>query len=89
VNLIRGLSPAPAAYTFLGAQALKIFTAEAKKDNVEDAPGAIHTDTAGGLRVAAANGYVFLKEVQLAGKKRMTVRDFLRGYRLDPKTILG
>ena len=89
VNLIRGLSPAPAAYTYLSGQALKIFTAEAKKGNVEDAPGAIHTETAHGLRVAAANGYVFLKEVQLAGKKKMTVRDFLRGYRPDPKIILG
>ena len=89
VNLIRGLSPAPAAYTYLSGQALKIFTAEAKKGNVEDAPGAIHAETAHGLRVAAANGYVFLKEVQLAGKKRLTVSDFLRGYQLDPKIILG
>jgi methionyl-tRNA formyltransferase len=89
VNLIRGLSPAPAAYTYLSGHALKIFTAEAKKANVEDDPGTICAETVGGLRVAAINGYVFLKEVQLAGKKRMSVSDFLRGYSLDPKIILG
>jgi methionyl-tRNA formyltransferase len=89
VNLIRGLSPTPAAYTFLNGQALKIFSAAAAKDKVSSAPGTIGTDTPQGLPVAAADGYVFLKDVQLAGKKRMTVRDFLRGYRLDPKTVLG
>jgi methionyl-tRNA formyltransferase len=88
VNLIRGLSPAPAAYTYLSGQALRIFTAEAKEGNVIGAPGAIHADTAGALRVAAANGYVFLNEVQLAGKKRLAIRDFLHGYHLDPRIIL-
>ncbi|MGV8056499.1 MAG: methionyl-tRNA formyltransferase [Smithellaceae bacterium] len=89
VNLIRGLSPEPAAYTFFSGQILKIFTAEAVGSDVKDIPGAIGPLTSRGLTVAAANGYVFLKEIQLAGKKRMTVNDFLRGYRLNSKTILG
>jgi methionyl-tRNA formyltransferase len=88
VNLIRGLSPSPAAYTFLAGQALKIFTAEAIKDKVKNTPGKIGTATAKGIPVGAANGYVLLKEVQLAGKKRMTVHDFLRGCRVNTATIL-
>jgi methionyl-tRNA formyltransferase len=89
INLIRGLSPDPTAYTSLSGQILKIYTAEAEKNGHSDTPGTIVTKTDRGLAVAAADGYVFLKEIQLAGKKRMSVTDFLRGHRLDPKTILG
>jgi methionyl-tRNA formyltransferase len=88
VNLIRGLCPAPAAYTFLEGQALKIFVAEPKPGKRKEIPGTIGADTSYGLSVAAADGYVILKEVQLAGKKRMPINEFLRGYRLQPETIL-
>lgn len=88
VNLIRGLCPAPAAYTFLEGQALKIFAAEPKTGKRKETPGTIGADTAQGLSVAAADGYVILKEVQLAGKKRMSINEFLRGYRLQTETIL-
>jgi methionyl-tRNA formyltransferase len=89
VNLIRGLSPTPAAYTLLEGQILKIFSAEAKQNKVPELPGTIGTASAAGLPVAALDGYVILKDVQLAGKKKMLIPDFLRGYRLNPKTILG
>jgi methionyl-tRNA formyltransferase len=41
------------------------------------------------LPVAAGDGLVFLREVQLEGKKRMPVQDFLRGYPLRPGERLG
>jgi methionyl-tRNA formyltransferase len=88
VNLIRGLCPAPAAYAFLEGQTLKIFAAEPKPVKTKEIPGTIGAETSQGLSVAAADGYVILKEVQLAGKKRMTINEFLRGYRLLPETIL-
>jgi methionyl-tRNA formyltransferase len=88
VNLIRGLSPSPAAYTSLEEQVLKIFSAEANQKKVSEAPGTIGAASAAGLPVAASDGYLILKDVQLAGKKRMLISDFLRGHRLNPKTIL-
>jgi methionyl-tRNA formyltransferase len=88
VNLIRGLSPEPAAFTFLSGQTLKIFAADAENGAVKELPGTIGARTDRGLAVAAADGHVFLQEIQLAGKKRMPVDDFLRGYRLNPQTIL-
>ncbi len=88
VNLIRGLSPSPAAYTHLDGQVLKIFSAEAKQNNVSEAPGTIGTVSAAGLPVAASDGYMIIKDIQLAGKKRMLISDFLRGYHLKPKTVL-
>ena len=89
VNLIRGLSPSPAAYTLLEGQVLKIFSAEANQNKTSETPGTIGTASAAGLPIAASDGYVILKDVQLAGKKRMLTQDFLRGYRLNPGTILG
>jgi methionyl-tRNA formyltransferase len=89
VNLIRGLSPQPTAYTFLSNKPLKVFAAQAQTFSVTQLPGAIAFDTSLGLYVAAADGYVIIKELQFAGKKRMSASDFLRGYRLDQDVILG
>jgi len=88
VNLIRGLSPTPAAYTTLDGLPLKIFKAEAQPENVNQPPGTIGEASPAGMPVAASDGYVILKDVQLAGKKRMLAQDFLRGYRLNPGTVL-
>jgi methionyl-tRNA formyltransferase len=90
VSLIRGLSPVPCACTSLGGKQLRVFAAAAEPANiVAEAPGTVTGEAAGTLRVAAGNGYVLLKEIQLEGKKRMTVRDFLRGCRIAPGQVLG
>ena len=80
-NLIRGLSPVPGAYTYLQGRVLKIF--KAKKDNATPniPPGAHSTDKKTYLKFAAIDGYIHVTDVQLEGKKRMPVEDFLRGYR--------
>ena len=88
VNLIRGLSPTPTAYTSLDGLSLKIFTAIAQPGKVNQSPGAIGEANASGLPVACSDGYVILKDVQLAGKKRMLIDDFLRGHHLKPETVL-
>lgn len=80
VSLIRGLSPAPCAFTFLDGKQFKVFAATAEPETVVEAPGTIVGKTAATLRIAAGNGYVLLNEVQLEGKKRMGVKDFLRGH---------
>lgn len=88
VNLIRGLSPAPAAYTLLNGLSLKIFSAIPQPGKVDQPPGTTGVSTADGMPVAASDGYVILKDVQLAGKKRMLIADFLRGHHLAPGTVL-
>ena len=89
VSLIRGLSPVPCAHTLLGGKQLRIFAATAETSPVAEAPGTVTGEAAGTLRVAAGGGYVLLKEVQLEGKKRMAIRDFLRGCPVVPGQILG
>jgi methionyl-tRNA formyltransferase len=88
VNLIRGLSPSPTAHTSLDGLSLKIFTAVAQPGIVDKPAGTIGNANAAGLPVAASDGYVILKDVQLAGKKRMLIDDFLRGHHLKPETVL-
>ena len=82
VSLIRGLSPIPCAHTSLDGKKLKVFRASAELAAIAEAPGTISRETPDAIRIAARNGYVLLKEVQLEGKKRMAVRDFLGGYRV-------
>jgi methionyl-tRNA formyltransferase len=89
VNLIRGLSPSPAAYASLDGQVLKIYHAETMPGTADQSPGALGVPSAAGLPVAASDGHVILKDVQLAGKKRMLIDDFLRGYRIKKGTVLG
>lgn len=81
INKIRGLSPYPAATTILDGKLLKIFTASFVADNAE-APIGSH-NTLGGtlLRFRASDGWIQIQDLQLEGKKRMLVADFLKGYR--------
>ena len=85
-NLIRGLSPYPAAYTELtdGESApvqLKVYAAEKMEWSGPEAPGTLLTDGKSYLAVRTADGAVSLKSLQLAGKKRMDVGSFLLGFR--------
>ncbi|MEA3486697.1 MAG: methionyl-tRNA formyltransferase [Thermodesulfobacteriota bacterium] len=90
VNLIRGLSSRPGAYSFLGDKKLKIFYAVAGKgkSSGEKAPGTPGKLMEAGLQVATGDGHVYLKDVQLEGKKRVFIEDFMRGYRLLPDDML-
>lgn len=80
-NLIRGLSPYPAAFTFMNGKKLKIFSSQKEPCNEANEPGKYVTDHKTFLKFAAADGFVSLKEIQLEGKKRMKIDDFLRGWR--------
>lgn len=79
-NLIRGLSPYPAAFTFLDGKKLKIFSAE-KEITTPYTTGPFETDKKTFLKFACADGFIIVKEIQLEGKKKMMIEDFLRGYR--------
>jgi methionyl-tRNA formyltransferase len=86
-NRIRGLSPYPGAWTYLNGKVLKILGA-AKKASLPVGPaGTVDTDGRDFIRVACRDGWIDLKTVQLQGKKRMDVDEFLRGYRTRPIEI--
>jgi methionyl-tRNA formyltransferase len=81
-NLIRGLSPYPTAFTLLNDKVLKVFRAEYQTAGPGISAGAFLTDNKTFLKFAAMDGFVSLTDVQLEGKKRMGIEEFLRGVRL-------
>jgi methionyl-tRNA formyltransferase len=80
-NLIRGLSPFPAAYTYLDGKMLKVYHSEKEKKAPGKTPGAYETDQKTYLKFATTDGYIHVTDLQLEGKKKMKVQDFLRGFR--------
>ncbi|MFC6100916.1 methionyl-tRNA formyltransferase [Olivibacter domesticus] len=81
-NLIRGLSPYPTAFTDFQGKILKIFKCTPLKDTTNEQPGSFISDGKHYLRFAAKGGYIDVTEVQLEGKRRMSVEEFLRGVRI-------
>ena len=79
-NLIRGLSPFPGALTKLDDKIFKIFAAQKEICNHQISVGSVLTDNKTYLKFACADGYLHILDLQLEGKKRMQVADFLRGY---------
>lgn len=89
---IRGLTPAPGAYTWLDGKRLKLIEVQPCSPSTppSHAPGTIIAlDPVAGITVTAGDGALRLLGIQLEGKKAMSARDFLAGYRLAPGTILG
>ena len=87
-NFIRGLSPYPAAWTELSVGQdeilqFKIFEAEKIRRKHESLTGVIHSDGKKFLDVSTSDGFIRLKTIQQAGKKRMPIDDFLRGKTFD------
>ncbi len=80
-NLIRGLSPYPAAFTDFQGKTLKIFKARKEVANPITEPGSFESDGKSFLKFSCSDGYIVCNEIQLEGKKKLTTEDFLRGYR--------
>ena len=87
VDFIRGLSPYPAAWTEMyregnaAPSTVKIFSATFEQAQHDEPCGTIESDGRTLIRVACADGWITLGELQLAGKKRLTVHDLLLGWR--------
>lgn len=82
VNLVRGLSPYPAAWSNLAENlTAKIFEVSFEEGECRDQPGTIISDERKYIKVACADGVVEIKELQLSGKKRMSAEVLLRGFR--------
>lgn len=86
-RLIRGLNPWPSAYTSYHGKVLKIWEAQPAEGTAE--PGRIAAVEKDAVLVGTGQGLLRLTKVQLAGKKRMDMKDFLLGYQLRPGEEFG
>jgi methionyl-tRNA formyltransferase len=80
-NLVRGLSPYPAAHSSLHGKGVKIFKVDKEIISHQKEIGKAFSDGKTFLKFACSNGYISVNELQLEGKKRMFVDEFLRGYK--------
>nr|MBP8669610.1 methionyl-tRNA formyltransferase [Bacteroidia bacterium] len=91
-NQIRGLSPYPGAFTLLEDKngktlTLKIYIASVVENKELLEAGKIISDNKSFLNLATSDGVISIKELQLEGKKRMNVEDFLRGFSINDYTV--
>ena len=87
-NHIRGLSPYPTAFTSFKNIENKVFLVKIFLSEKEKAPHhykiqSILSDNKNYLKIAVKDGFIVIKELQIAGKKRMTISEFLRGFPLS------
>ncbi|MDO9000878.1 MAG: methionyl-tRNA formyltransferase [Bacteroidota bacterium] len=86
-NLIRGLSPYPAAYTQLKngdeeIQLVKIYHSKYELGSPNHPNGSLYTDNKTFLKVYCEDGLIDVKELQLQGKKKISIQEFLRGFKI-------
>ena len=87
-NLIRGLSPFPTAFTEIrkesqAALSVKIFQAKFETSIHKASSGSVITDNRTYLKVFCKDGFLEIMDLQLQGKKRMKVAEFLRGFKIE------
>jgi methionyl-tRNA formyltransferase len=82
-NHVRGLDPWPGAYTSLNGELLKLAKTSAEDTDGGKAGSVVSADSSG-VRIACGSGTLLIKELQLAGRKRLAAADFLRGCSLEP-----
>ena len=87
-NQVRGLDPWPGAYTTINGELLKL-ARTCPEDEDSCNPGSVVTADKSGVRIACGKGTLLVKELQLAGRKRLAAADFLRGCPLEPGTTIG
>jgi methionyl-tRNA formyltransferase len=81
-NFVRGLSPYPAAWTTLNGLSCKVFKTSVTEDSSEGEPGEFKTDHKSFLHFRTSDVWLAVEVLQLEGKKKMEVGDFLRGAKL-------
>jgi methionyl-tRNA formyltransferase len=80
-NLVRGLSPFPGAFTYLDGKMIKILKGKKEITDPKPPQGQIESDNKTFLKFACADGYIHVLEIQMEGKRRMKIEEFLRGYK--------
>lgn len=90
INLIRGLNPAPGAYTLYNEDTIKLWKAVEVNSDYNGIPGEIvDVDPKRGFTVKTGDGAILIEEMQAKGGKKMSSADYLRGHSLEKGIILN
>ena len=91
-NLIRGLSPYPCAWTDLHTKdnkqiAFKIYQAKQEEARHNLSVGQLKTDNKTFLKISTKVGFIDVTEIQMAGKKKLLITEFLKGFSFDENSF--
>lgn len=87
--LIRAMTPWPGAFIFCGKKRFKIFKAKSISMDTNETPGVVIKSFPDELYVATSKGVLSILEIQGSSGKRLPIKDFLRGCKTPPKTVLS
>ena len=85
---IRGMTPWPGAFTYHDDKRLKIHSAKPVPTDVDDKPGTVVKGFPDELRIATGRGVLSVLEIQAESGRRLPIKDFLKGFRMPPGTLV-
>ncbi|MGL5331003.1 MAG: methionyl-tRNA formyltransferase [Peptostreptococcaceae bacterium] len=88
-NLVRGVNPWPSAYTTYKDQTMKVWKTEVLAETSDKAPGTILSVDKNGIKVSTKENVLLIKEIQMPGKKRVLVSEYIKGNSIENNEILG
>lgn len=88
-NLVRGVNPWPSAYTTYKGQTMKVWKTKVLNETSDKHPGTILKVDKEGIRVSTTNNILLIKEIQMPGKKRVLVEEYIKGNNIETGEILG
>lgn len=88
-NLVRGVNPWPSAYTTYKGQTMKIWKTKVLSESSDKAPGTILKVDKEGIRVSTKDNVILISEIQMPGKKRVLVEEYIKGNSIETNEILG
>ena len=88
-NLVRGVNPWPSAYTTYEGSTMKVWKTEVLNETSDKEPGTILKVDKDGIRISTKDNVVLVKEIQMPGKKRVLVSEYIKGNNINTNIILG
>ena len=88
-NLVRGVNPWPSAYTTYDNQTMKVWKTKVLSETSDKEPGTIISVDKEGIKVSTKDNVILIKEIQMPGKKRVLVEEYIKGNSIEANKILG
>ena len=88
-NLVRGVNPWPSAYTTYEGSTMKVWKTKVLNETSDKKPGTIVDVDKDGIRVSTKDNIILISEIQMPGKKRVLVSEYIKGNSINTNIILG
>lgn len=88
-NLVRGVNPWPSAYTFYNGDTMKVWKTKVLDEKSNDTCGKILKVDKDGIRVSTKDNVLLIEEIQMPGKKRVLVSEYIKGNSIETDIVLG